>query len=256
MKLSAVIVTFNEEENIRDCLESVKGLVDEIVVVDSGSKDRTCEICKEYTERVIYHKWSGHVNQKNYAISLAKGEWVLCLDADERVSDDLAKEIQNLIQGSLNIFDGYYIPRKVYYLGRWISHCGWYPDYKLRLFRKGKGIWTGVDPHDRVSLNGRKAYLTNPLLHFPYKSIYHHIEKINNYTTIIAKEKYQMGRKSNLTDILFKPPLTFIKKYLLKGGFREGIPGFLISILSSYYVFLKYGKLWELWKKSNEHNAC
>jgi glycosyltransferase involved in cell wall biosynthesis len=113
--------------------------VDEIVVVDSGSEDRTYQICREYTERVIYRSWSGHVNQKNYAISLAEGEWVFCLDADERVSNSLAKEIRELIKGGLDTFDGYYIPRKVNYLGRWINHCGWYPDYKLRLFKRKKG---------------------------------------------------------------------------------------------------------------------
>ncbi len=243
-KLSVTIITLNEEHNIRDALESVKW-ADEIVVVDSGSTDKTAEICREYTSKVFYNKWPGMNGQKAYAKGLASGDWLLNIDADERVSPELAAEIQNIIKNGSDA-DGYFIPRKVYYLGRWIEHSGWYPDYTLRFFRTDKGKWAGTDPHDEVVVDGKTGYLKGDIYHFTYRNIEAHVNTMNRFTTIGAAEYEKKGKRSGALDLIVRPPLAFLKKYILKQGFRDGLPGFIIAVSTAYYVFLKYAKLWEL----------
>lgn len=247
-KISVTIITYNEEENICDCLESVKW-ADEIIVVDAESTDRTVEFCQKYTDKVFSHPWSGHVKQKNLALSRACGDWVLSLDADERVSPELARQIKAVVPAS--DYNGYSFPRKTYYLGRWINHSGWYPDYKLRLIRRGKGEWKGIDPHDRLEVTGKTGYLKGDLWHYSYKDISHHLKKINSYTSIMAMEFKKRGRKFNYLDIFLRPPFKFIKMYLIEKGFLDGLAGFIIAVLGSYYVFLKYAKLWELSSEDN-----
>ena len=193
-KISATIITYNEEQNICDCLESVRW-TDEIVVVDAQSSDRTVELCRKYTDKVFSHPWSGFVNQKNLALSKTSGDWILSLDADERVSSELAKEIKSVVLAS--DYDGYCFPRKTYYLGRWINHSGWYPDYKLRLIRRGKGEWKGIDPHDRLEVTGKTGHLKGDVQHYSYQNISHHLEKINSYTSIMAKELKKRGKRGN-----------------------------------------------------------
>lgn len=241
-KLSVTIITLNEEANIRDALESVKW-ADEIVVVDSGSGDKTVDICKEYTDKVFYNQWPGHIEQKNLAIEKVTHNWILSIDADERVTPELASEIRGVLKGPKA--DAYAVPRRVFYLGRWIDHS-WYPDYKVRLFRKEKGRWGGINPHDKVMVNGTLERLKGDLLHYSYKDISHHVNTMNSFTTTSAMEHLKLGRRAGLLDLLFRPAGMFIKKYILKQGFRDGLPGFIIAVSSAYYVFLKYAKLWEL----------
>jgi glycosyltransferase involved in cell wall biosynthesis len=242
-KLSVTIITLNEENNIRDALESVKW-ADEIVVVDSGSSDKTVDICKEYTGKIFYNPWPGHIAQKNFAIDKASNIWILSIDADERITPELAKEIKEIVHCPKA--DAYAVPRHVFYLNKWINYSGWYPDYKVRLFRKDKGRWGGINPHDRVVVNGKVEYLKGDLTHYSYNDISHHINTINNFTTISAREYLKLGKKASVLNLITRPPLAFFKKYILKQGFRDGLPGFIIAVSSAYYVFLKYAKLWEL----------
>ena len=242
-KLSVTIITLNEEQNIRDALESVKW-ADEIVVVDSGSADRTVEICKEYTDRVFYNQWPGHIAQKNLAIDKAAHQWILSIDADERVTPELAAEIKEVLKGPKA--DAYSVPRHVFYLGRWINHSGWYPDRKIRLFRSDKGRWGGIDPHDTVIVNGEVNCLKGDLIHYSFRDIAHHINTMNSFTTIASKEYVKLGKRFRFRDILFRPFFMFLKSYVLKQGFRDGLPGIIIAVTAGYHVFMKYAKRWEL----------
>lgn len=243
--ISVAIIAQNEEDNISNCIKSVNW-AEEIVVIDGGSTDKTIEICKELGARVIEHSWPGHIQQKNYAIDRCSGDWILSLDADERASEEMAEFIKQLFKSGEPEQDGYYFPRKVFYLGKWINHSGWYPDYKLRLFRKDRARWTGYNPHDRIELEGKSKKAKVDILHYPYKSLTDHLDRINSYTTIMAGELRDKGKKSNLLKIIFNPYFRFLRAYFLKLGFLDGFHGIIISIISSYYVFLKYLKLWEL----------
>lgn len=241
--ISCCIVTYNEEENIKDCLDSVSW-VDEIVVVDAYSTDATREIVRKYTDRVIEHDFEGHIQQKNFAIEQASNSWVLCVDADERVTPQLKEEILKVMSdpGETN---GFSMPRLTYYLGRFIRHSGWYPDRKLRLFRKDRGRWAGRNPHDRVDVEGSTRDLSGDLLHYSYKDMADHLDRINSYSRIAAEEMAKEGRKAHVTDLVFRAPVKFLKMYVLKRGFLGGAAGLVIALLGSYYVFLKYAKLWE-----------
>jgi len=241
--LSVCIITFNEEANIRRCLESVSW-ADDIVVVDSFSSDRTPEIAGEFTDKVFKAPWKGYVVQKNLAISYASSDWILAIDADEVVSGELRRSIERVLKGD-DRYNGYYIPRRVFYLGRWINHCGWYPDYKLRLFRRGHGRWVGGDLHERISLDGPAGYLEGDLYHFPYADISAHLRTINEYSTIMANEFRRRGRHPRWADLFFRPLFRFLKMYFLKLGFMDGMAGLLVSSLGAIYVFCKYAKLWE-----------
>lgn len=243
-KLSVTIITLNEEDNIRAALESVKW-ADEIIVVDSGSTDRTVEICKKFTDKVHHQDWLGMNGQKACAKEHATGDWLLNIDADERVSSELAIEIKSVLENGSDI-DGFFVPRKVHFLGRWINHSGWYPDHKLRLFKKAKGRWAGTDPHDEVAVDGKTSYLKADLYHFTYKDIENFVNVVNNFTTVAAAEYEKKGKSFGFINIVLRPLFTFFKKYIIKQGFRDGLPGFFISASSAYYVFLKYVKLWEL----------
>jgi len=239
-KLSVTIITYNEEKCIRDALESVKW-ADEIVVIDSLSTDRTVEICREYTERVYQVAWHGYVKQKNIATEKTSYDWVLNIDADERISEGLAKEIRQVLAETPQ-YAGYFMPRKTYYLGAWINHCGWYPDYKLRLFDKRVSKWVGKALHEKVHVEGPTTYFHHDLYHYTYENISDHVQTMNNYTSIAAAQK--TGSISG-ADILIRTLFTFFKKYLLKQGFRDGTRGMIVSLLSAFTVALKYSKLWE-----------
>jgi len=252
-EISVCIITLNEEENIRDCLESVKW-VEEIVVVDSLSKDRTVDVCREYTDKVFQIEWQGHVKQKNSALKYTTNEWVLCLDADERVSPELKEEIEHRLTTDAGSFDGYSFPRRSYYLGRWINHGGWYPDYKLRLFKKSQGRWGGQDPHDKVILKGTSTRLKGEILHFVYKDLSYQLKTVDNFSAITAGVLEREGERFSLSKLLFRSPFRFIEMYFIKQGFRDGFPGFIIAVTSSFYVFLKYAKLWELQKNKSSIN--
>ena len=243
-KISVCIITYNEEHNIRDCLKSIKW-TDEIVVVDSFSQDKTVEICRHYTDRIYQRAWPGHIEQKNFALELAKNDWILSLDADERLSPLLAEEIKKELEMPDKAADGYYFPRRSYYLGRWINHGGWYPDYKLRLFRKRSGRWGGKNPHDKILLKGSARYLKEDLWHYVYRDLSHQLKTVDSFSRITAEIMEKEGKYFYLSGLLFRPPMKFIETYMIKRGLMDGMPGFIIAIVSSFYVFLKYAKLWE-----------
>lgn len=245
--IGVCVITYNEEGNIRRCLESVKW-VDEIVVVDSYSTDRTVEIAREYTDRVILREFGGYVDQKNYALSCSSCRWVLCLDADEELSEGLGEEIRELFRGGEpEGVVGFYVRRKSLYLGSWVRYGGWYPDRKLRLFRRDCGYWGGVDPHDRVVLRGRAGYLRGEILHRTYRNLSHHLEVINHFTTVAAREKFRRGGVRFLfLRCVFHPLFAFFYSYVFRWGFLYGARGLILAVMGSYYAFLKYAKLWEL----------
>lgn len=244
-KISACIMTFNEERNIRRCLLSVTWC-DEIVVLDSYSTDATVSICREFTERVYQHEWQGYIGQRNLVREMARFSWVLFLDADEEISPALRRQIEHAFEAGPGDVAGFEFPRLVYYLGRWIRHGAWYPDYKLRLFRKERGRICGLEPHDTVSVEGRVKRLNDPIWHYTYRSLSDHIETLNRFSTISARSMYEKGRRFSWGDFLFRPPWRFVKGYLLRGGWLDGRQGLLIAIINAFGVSLKYAKLWEL----------
>jgi glycosyltransferase involved in cell wall biosynthesis len=242
--VSAIVVCFNEEDRIGDCLESLRWC-DEIVVVDSFSTDRTPEICRRYTDRFIQREWTGYRDQKAFAHSQATHGWVLLVDSDERVTPELRNEIIMALKQD-NAYAGYAIPRLVYYLGRWWWRGGWYPDYDVRLFRRDRATWGGLDPHEKILIDGRVRRLRKPLHHYSYRSIEDHLQRINRFTSISSGELKSAGGRWRLSDALLRPAVRFFRSYVLKRGFLEGFAGFYVATTAAVYVFLKYAKLWEL----------
>jgi len=256
IQLSVVIITYNEEHNIERCLTSIKGIADEIVVVDSYSTDRTPDICRSFGAEVIQHKFEGHIEQKNYAVDQTAYSYVLSLDADEVLSDELRTSIAS-IKSNWRC-DGYEMNRLTNYCGAWIRHGGWYPDRKIRLFNKQQGKWTGVNPHDHYTMNAPDAnigYLQGDILHYSYYSISGHIKQVDYFTEISAGVLFEKGRKSSMTRLLVSPIFRFIRDYVFKGGWMDGYYGFVICIISSHAVFLKYVKLRELWKQHKRRHV-
>jgi len=243
-KLSVCVVTYNEERNIERCLRSVSW-ADEIVVVDSFSQDRTVEIALKYTDRVYRHPWGGYGAQKNLALGYVGYDWVLALDADEEVSEELGRSIREVLEGKDDC-DGYEVARRSFYLGRWIGHGGWYPDYQLRLFRKGKGKWMEVELHERVVVEGEVGRLKGDLYHYPYQDLSEHIRKMDRYSTIASREMARKGIKVRGWDLLVRPLFRAFKSYVLKAGFLDGVPGLVIALSGAAYAWAKYSKLWEL----------
>jgi glycosyltransferase involved in cell wall biosynthesis len=241
-KLSACVITFQEEDRIEDCLESL-AFCDELVVVDSRSTDRTRELAAARGARVVERDWPGHVKQKEFAIRLASHEWVLCVDADERVSDELRREIVALRDGGFAGHAGWSFPRKTFYLGRFVEHGLWYPDRQLRLFDRRRGRWGGHDPHDRVELEGSAGKLRGDLLHYSYRGLDDHLRTIEKYTTIMAQGMRERGVRASALDLVTHPAARFLRGYVLKLGFLDGWRGLLIACLAAYYAMLKYAKL-------------
>jgi len=251
MDLSVVMISKNEEKNIRRSLQSVS-FADEIILIDSQSEDRTVEIARELGAKVFSPEWAGYGPAKMAGVNHATHDWVLSIDADEVVSSELAEEIAGILSGNSDRA-GYYIPRKTMFLGRWIKHCGWYPDYVLRLFRKSKGDFDGAVVHEKVVVDGSTARMENELLHYSYASLDDYFAKFNRYTTLGAQEALKKGVKTGWSDLIIRPPVSFIKHYISKQGFRDGLEGFLISVLSSIAVMVKYAKLREMNKHRKNH---
>jgi glycosyltransferase involved in cell wall biosynthesis len=242
--ISVTVITNNEAADIADALTSV-AFADEIVVVDSHSTDDTVAIARRFTDRVIVRDWNGYVDQKNYAASIARGDWILSLDADERVTPELAAEITATI-ASAPAAAAFRIPRVTWHLGRWIRTTDWYPDFQVRLYDRRRARWTGRYVHEAVSADGAVGRLHGELQHYAYRDVADHLETIDRYTTYAARQMYEAGRRAGLLEIAGHPPLAFLRNYILRGGIRDGAPGFIVSALNSYYVFLKFAKLWEL----------
>jgi glycosyltransferase involved in cell wall biosynthesis len=246
LPISAAVITLNEEKNISACLHSLKW-VDEIVVVDSLSSDRTKELAESTGATVLDQAFLGHVKQKQLAVDSCSHDWVICLDADERVTEDLRDEICTLFTSTSqdSLANGYTVARKSFHLGRWIMHGGWYPDRNIRLFNKKHGFWGGVDPHDKIQVSGEVKNLKGALEHYVFKDLKHNVDTNNFYSGISADIFFNEGKKPSLLKLFFKPFGKFIETYFVKRGFLDGLPGFIISVGAAYSMFLKFAKLWE-----------
>jgi glycosyltransferase involved in cell wall biosynthesis len=248
-KISAFVVCKNEERHIGLCLESLS-FCDEIVVVDSFSTDRTIEICKQYDVRVIQREWPGYRAQKEFACAQMTHEWVICLDADEFVSDELRHEIVSILDGSsefsIDTYSGFSLNRVMFHFGKWWRKGGWYPEFRLRLFRKVEATWVGREPHENVIVKGPTTRLKGELYHFSYEDFGDQIQKLISHAFTRARVDFEDGRSAGIFDMLVKPWVRFIKFYFLKKGYREGVPAIVVGIAEAFYVFLKYARLWEL----------
>ncbi|MEW6570350.1 MAG: glycosyltransferase family 2 protein [Nitrospirota bacterium] len=249
LPLSIVIITQNEEQNIREALQSIRNKV-EIIIVDAFSKDKTLEICKKYTEKIYQSEWAGFARQKQKAVELAGEPWVFILDSDERFSEPLWREIEYAVKSN-KTFSGYYVPRKNFFLGRWIRHGGWWPDHTLRLFLKDKARLEDRRIHERVVVDGETGYLRGHLEHYTYRTVSDYIKKMDIYSALAAKELKAQGINSGKTKLIFNPAFTFFKMFILRRGFMDGVHGLILATLYSYYTFLKYLRLWE---ESNADN--
>jgi len=244
--LSAVIITFNEERNIGRCLNSLKGLVNEIVVVDSGSTDKTREICESSGAKFIVHSFEGHIEQKNFALEQASNAWVISLDADEEISLKLRESIETIMKGNPQV--GYSMNRLSNYCGTWIRHGSWYPDVKLRLFDKSIVRWAGINPHDKaMPLNGEKTFhLNGDLHHYSYYTIDEHVRKLDYFSTIAANAYFEKGRRASIWNILINPIFAFFRDFFMRAGFLDGYHGYVIAKFTAHYTFQKYVKLKDL----------
>lgn len=251
-KISACIIVFNEERKIRRCLQSVTWC-DEIIVLDSFSTDRTLEICREFTDKIHQHEWLGYVGQRNLVRQYAQHPWILFLDSDEEVSPGLRDEILGRFEQGNDPYVGYEFPRLVYFLGKWIRHGEWYPDVKLRLFKKAHGRTEGEEPHDRVAVTGPVKRLRNPIWHYTYDDIRDQIQQLDRFSTITAQQKYVRDAAFLWSDLLIRPTLRFLKGYILKLGFLDGAHGFIVAVVAAQGAFIKYAKLWELRLREREH---
>jgi glycosyltransferase involved in cell wall biosynthesis len=240
--LSVIIITRNETSNIRRALDSIR-FADEIIINDSGSTDGTIEIAQSYGCRIIQSEFAGFGAAKQTALAAAKSDWVLSLDADEEIDPILASTIKEAMTNA--DFNGYHLNRKSQFLGRWMLHSGWYPDYLPRLFRRSSGRFTGDNVHERIEIDGPLGKLEGHILHYTDPDVEHYLEKLNRYTSLSADMLQAQGRQFKTLDVVFKPPATFVKMYILKSGFRDGIQGLLLALLSSFHVLCKYAKLWE-----------
>lgn len=244
IKLSVVIITLNEEKNIGRCIDSVLQVADEILVVDSLSTDKTKEICLAKNVRFVEQKFLGYVEQKNFALSLATYDHVLSLDADECLDERLQGEIA-AVKKSFN-FDGYKFNRLTNYNGKWIRHCGWYPDTKIRLVKKSHARWVGNNPHDSLELKGTVGHLPGDMLHYSYESISAHVIQTNKFSTIEAQTLFNKGKRVSLFKLITRPPFQFFKDYILRRGFLDGYYGFIICFINALYILLKYAKMLDL----------
>lgn len=250
IKISAVIITFNEEEHLDKCLKSVLDIADEIIVVDSFSTDNTKTICNKYKVNFIEQEFLGYKEQKNFAVSKANYDYILSLDGDEALSEKLKNSIKVLKTNWL--FDGYYFNRLNNYCGDWIHYSDWYPDKKLRLFKKGNGQWGGINPHDKYVLNknSKSGKLNGELLHWIYKDYDEHKKKVITFSSIAAKAYYDEGIKSSLFKIIFRPTWAFFKAYILRLGFLDGKNGWRICKQTFNGTYLKYYKLRQHWNEN------
>ncbi len=251
--LSVTIITLNEESNIARAIESVRGFAQETLVVDAGSTDRTVEIARHLGAKIITNPWRGYGQQKNFASSQAKYDWVLNLDADEEVSPELAIEIQQTLErDEKQGVAAYSVPRLTKYLGRWIRHGGWYPNRLVRLANRKHALWTEPDVHEEWVVRGSVTPLVHDLLHYPFRDIGDQIQTNLRFSRLGSEALRKRGQRKNLFFLLLKPIGKFVETYFAKSGFRDGIPGFIISVNAAHSIFLKYAYLFEDAGKKNE----
>jgi len=246
MKISAKVNVFNEEENIAGVCETVDW-ADELVVVDSDSTDRTVELAREYTDKIFNIPFEGYKQKHEFSDSKTSGDWIFWIDADERLTPELRESILALKERDPSTLpDGFRIARRAFYLGRWIKHSGWYPDYVMRLYRKEGSYWDGIAPHQIAHVKGEVETLKGELLHYTKQSVADHHRVTERYAYFAAKHYFENGKNAGLTDLALRPVFAFIRTYLLKLGFLDGIPGVVIAWFTAYGVFLKYAMLWEM----------
>jgi glycosyltransferase involved in cell wall biosynthesis len=243
LRLSVALVTRNEEDRLRACLESVVW-ADEIVVVDAESEDKTVAIAQEFTDRVVVRPWPGYAAQKNTALDLATGDWVLSLDADEVVSSELRAEIARVLAAD-GPADGYTVPRRNIFWGRWVRHGGLYPDRQLRFFRRGRGRFVARAVHESVRVEGRVEPADGHLEHRSYRDVSDFLARADRYSTLAAEEAVAQGRRARVSDLLLRPLGRFLAMYVVQGGFLDGWRGFLLAALYAYYVLIRSAKIWE-----------
>lgn len=249
-KISACIISFNEEKKIEDCLKSLVNVVDEIIVVDSLSTDNTLGIVAKYTDKIYHQKFLGHIEQKNLAVEKAGNDWILSLDCDERLSEELQQSILNVKQ-QLDNADAWCMPRKTFYVYRWLNHC-WYPDIKTRLFNRNTSYWGGTNPHDHIITSGNNiVQLKGDIYHYSFNSISEHLKTIDSFTEIGAREIVRKNKKVTVFSPLTHASWTFIKLYFLKRGFLDGFAGLVVSVLSYMHVFTKYSKAYIMYKQAS-----
>jgi glycosyltransferase involved in cell wall biosynthesis len=241
-RVSVAVITWNEEERLRRCLESV-AWADEIVVVDAGSEDKTVEIARAFTDHVVVRAWDGFGPQKNFALSRATGDWILSLDADEEVPPELAAEIRRVVAAPSA--DGYAIPRRNIFWGRWVRHGLLYPDWQMRLFRRGRGRFVERQVHEAVQVDGPTGRLEAALVHTSYRDVADFLARTNRYTTLAADEWVRSGRGIRAADLVLRPLGRFLSMYVVHGGWLDGWRGFLLAALYAYYVFVRSAKVWE-----------
>ncbi len=244
-KISVVIITFNEERNIERCLRSVQW-ADEVIVVDAMSGDRTVEICTRFNVEVSLRAWDGYAPQKRHAVSLASHQWILLVDADEEVTEELKNEIREILSSQPE-YDGYNIPRKSFFLGQWMRHGGWYPGYQLRLFKKAKASISQRPVHEGVELNGKSYRLKSPFNHFTYYSLSQYLAKLNDYTSLDVMNKLDRTHQRRIRwyNLIINPVSVFVRMFVVLTGFRDGFRGFLLAVYSSLYKLLLFAKAWE-----------
>jgi len=248
--ISATLITHNEERNIAGALQSLSW-ADDIVVVDGGSSDATLPICRRFAARVFHRDWTGYADQKNYAVEQARHDWIFSLDADERSSPELCAEIQDLATAGFSA-DGYRIPRAAFFMDRWIRHGDWYPDYQLRLFDRRHGRWEGGWVHESFKTSGKTGTLKGEIHHYTYRSLSDYLKRLETYSTLAALDYQQRGKTSTPLKLLGDPAAAFLKAYLFRRGFMDGLPGFMVAVMGSVSVFFKYAKLHELQRKSRQ----
>ncbi len=254
-KISATVITYNEEKNIRRCLQSLQGIADEIVVVDSLSTDTTKAICNEFNVQFIEQSFLGYIEQKNFAIEQANYNFVLSLDADEALDETLQ---QSIIQAKNNGLqsDCYNMNRCTSFCGKWIKHGTWYPDKKIRLFNKNKAKWAGVNPHDRIETlpNTSTTYLKGDILHYSYNNLEEVIAQANKFTSIQAKAMYEQGKRATLLNLVLNPAIAFFNGYILKAGFLDGADGYVLAKIIGWQTRMKYAKLLHLQNNFTQSN--
>lgn len=246
-KVAAIVITKNEAANIDACLASV-AWADEVLVVDSGSTDDTVARARAHGARVLVRDWPGYSEQKNFAAGEAGCDWILSVDADERVTPALASEIRALLATD-PAQAGFRIPRVTWHLGQWIRTTDWYPDYQLRLYDRRRARWKHARVHESVAATGEVGRLAADLEHYAYRDLAHHYTTMDRYTTLAAAEMHENGKKAGVFDLTLHPWAAFVRNYFLRRGFLDGLPGFIISVMNAYYVFMKYAKLWALQHK-------
>ncbi len=249
--ISVIIITYNEEKNIKDCLESVKW-ANEIIVIDAESVDSTIDIAKNYTDKIFVRKWEGYSSQRQYSLEKANNEWVLSLDADERVTDDLRKEIDFVLLNN-NCINGYYIPRRNYFYRQEIKTCFWYPDYQLRLFRKKFASINHRKVHEGFEVDGKKDYLKNGLIHYAHRSFNDTFHKINTYSYLQAQERYN-DKKIKTFDLVLHPFAAFLNHFISRKGYKDGVYGLMVSLVHMITNLMTYLKMWELQNVEKKRN--